>query len=68
MSEPTEFELVVSADGGVKCIYDEAVDLRALGKLQITRASRVEPDAKGCGRPTWHQVGQFGKRAQAWAA
>ena len=47
MSEPTEMELVVGVDGGVKCIYDEALDLRALGKLQITRASHVEPDAEG---------------------
>ena len=42
-----EMELVVGCDGGVKCIYDEALDLRELGKLQITRASHVEPDAEG---------------------
>ncbi|MEN9665010.1 MAG: hypothetical protein RLZZ326_1373 [Planctomycetota bacterium] len=47
MSEPTELELVVGADGGVRCIYDESLDLRALGKLQITRASHVEPDLDG---------------------
>ncbi len=40
-------ELVVSADGVARCIYDEALDLRALGKLQITRASHVEPDRDG---------------------
>jgi hypothetical protein len=45
MSGPTEMELVVGLDGGVRCIYDEALDLRALGKLQITRASHVEPDS-----------------------
>jgi hypothetical protein len=33
-----DMELVVGADGGVKCIYDEGLDLRVLGKLQITRA------------------------------
>ena len=43
MTEPTEMELVVGMDGGVRCIYDEALDLRALGTLQITRASHVEP-------------------------
>jgi len=43
----TEIELVVGCDGGVKCIYDEALDLREIGKLQITRASHVEPDAEG---------------------
>jgi hypothetical protein len=43
----SEMELVVGVGGGVKCIYDEALDLRALGKLQITRASHVEPDRDG---------------------
>ncbi len=47
MSEPIEVELIVNADGGVRCISDEALDLRALGKLQITRASHVEPDVDG---------------------
>ena len=47
MNEPTEMELVVGLDGGVRCIYDESLDLRALGKLQITRASHVEPDRDG---------------------
>jgi len=43
----TEVELVVDADGFVRCIYDEALDLREIGKPQITRASHVEPDAEG---------------------
>jgi len=43
----TEMELVVGCDGGVKCIYDEALDLREIGQLSITRASHVEPDAEG---------------------
>ena len=47
MGEPTEMELVVSADGGVKRIYDESPDLWALGKLHIIRASHLEPDADG---------------------
>ena len=47
MSEPTEMELGVDVDGGVRCIYAEVLDLRALGKLQITRASHVEPDSDG---------------------
>ncbi len=29
------------------CIHDEALDLREIGKLQITRASHVEPDNEG---------------------
>ena len=47
MSVPTEMELVVGCDGGVKCIYGEELDLREFGKLQITRASHVEPDLEG---------------------
>ena len=57
MSEPTEMELVVGVNGGVKCIYDEALDLRALGKLQITRASHVEPDRDGF---WWADMGPVG--------
>jgi hypothetical protein len=47
MSEPTEMELVVDAGFSVRCIYGEELDLREIGTLQITRASHVEPDAKG---------------------
>ena len=43
----SEMELVVCCDGGVRCIYDEALDLREIGRLSITRASHVEPDAEG---------------------
>jgi hypothetical protein len=43
----SEMELVVDAGGDVRCIYDEALDLREIGKLQITRASHVEPDRDG---------------------
>jgi hypothetical protein len=57
MNEPTETELVVGVDGGVKCIYDESLDLRALGKLQITRASHVEPDLDG---NWWADMGPVG--------
>jgi hypothetical protein len=52
-----EMELVVGADGGVNCIYDEALDLRALGKLRITRASHVEPDLDG---NWWANMGPVG--------
>ena len=47
MSEPTEMQLVVDAAGNVQCIYGEELDLREIGKLQITRASHVEPDVEG---------------------
>jgi len=68
-----DMELVEDADGGVRCIYDEALDLRALGKLQITRASHVEPDAEGCwfadmGPSGGPVLGPFQTRGQALQA
>jgi hypothetical protein len=73
MTEPTETELVVGVDGGVKCIYDESLDLRALGKLQITRASHVEPDSDGnwwadMGPSGGPVLGPFRSRSEALAA
>ena len=43
----TEMELVVDAGGDVRCVRGEALDQRELGRLQIARASHVEPDAEG---------------------
>jgi hypothetical protein len=57
MSEPTEMELVVGLDGGVRCIYDEMLDLHELGLLTITRASHVEPDSDG---NWWADMGPSG--------
>jgi len=53
----SEMELVVGADGVARCIYAEALDLRELGQLQITRASHVEPDAEGY---WWADMGPSG--------
>jgi len=53
----SEMELVVDAGGCVRCVYDEALDLRELGKLQITRASHVEPDRNGF---WWADMGPSG--------
>jgi hypothetical protein len=53
----SEMELVVDAGGSVRCIYGEAVDLREIGKLQITRASHVEPDRDGY---WWADMGPSG--------
>ena len=68
-----EMELVVGCDGGVKCIYDEALDLREIGRLQITRASHVEPDAEGywfadMGPSGGPVLGPFRSRTQALGA
>ena len=40
-------ELVIDPAGQVRCIYDELIDLNALGQPRIRRASHVEPDARG---------------------
>jgi len=53
----SEMELVVDAGGDVRCVYGEELDLREFGKLQITRASHVEPDVEGC---WWADMGPVG--------
>ena len=73
MNEPTETELVVAEDRGVRWIYDETLHLRELGRLTITRASHVGPDAEGfwwadmgpAGGPV---LGLFGTRGEALRA
>jgi hypothetical protein len=39
--------LVIDFTGTVRCLYAEAIDLAALGRLAISRGSRVEPDSQG---------------------
>jgi hypothetical protein len=39
--------LIIEKDGNVRGIYGEVIDLAALGKPKITRASHVEPDDQG---------------------
>jgi hypothetical protein len=40
-------QLIVLPTGEIRCLYDEVLDLTALGRPAITRASHVEPDADG---------------------
>ncbi len=40
-------QLVIQPGGVVRCVYGEAIDLEALGRLTVERASHVEPDADG---------------------
>ena len=47
MNERSPMDLFVDSAGDIRCIYGEELDLRELGKLQITRASHVEPDRDG---------------------
>jgi hypothetical protein len=39
--------LLITASGTVRCVYDETVDLSAIGALSIRRGSHVEPDDGG---------------------
>jgi len=66
-------ELLIAPTGIVRCIYSEAVELGELGKLEIRRASFVEPDRGG----SWHvdlhptggpRLGPFLRRSEALAA
>jgi hypothetical protein len=62
--------LRIDPKGHVRCLYTEALDLRALGPLTISRASQVEPDDAGLwwadltvsGGPC---LGPFDQRSQA---
>jgi hypothetical protein len=66
-------QLVVRPDGTLSCLYDEELDLSALGSLSISRASHVEPDESGrwladlspVGGPT---LGPFVLRSEALQA
>ena len=49
-------------DGQPKVFRDSAVEnLREIGKLQITRASHVEPDAEACGTADLCSVGELSR-------
>jgi len=69
----SDMELVVDAGGDVRCIYDEALDLREIGTLKITRASHVEPDRDGfwwadMGPVDGPVLGPYGSRSEALQA
>ena len=66
-------QLVIQTDGSIRCLYDESLDLHALGRLAIARGSHVEPNVDG----TWSAalspvggpiLGSFGQRSDALAA
>ena len=40
-------QLLIQTDGSVRCVYGEAIDLTAIGRLSISRASHVEPGPDG---------------------
>jgi hypothetical protein len=64
--------LLVLPDGTARCVYADAIDLAALGPVDIRRASHVEPDT----REQWHAdlspvggptLGPFCRRGDALA-
>jgi len=66
-------KLLVTAEGSVRCLYAEAIDLSTLGPQQIQRASHVEPTPNG----RWladlspvrgPRLGPYDTRSQALAA
>lgn len=66
-------QLVIAAGGQVRYVYDDAVDLTALGRSTISRASHVEPDEHGqwladLGPVGGPRLGPFPLRSQALAA
>ena len=40
-------QLVIKPNGLVRCVYDETIDLRQLGRLSVQRGSTVEPNDAG---------------------
>ena len=66
-------QLVIEPDGAVRCLYDESINLSALGRPVITRGSHVEPDRHGqwfadlvpCSGP---RLGPINRRSEALAA
>ena len=65
--------LIIHPDGQVRCLYQETIDLGALGALRIARAASVEPDDGGRWWADLSPVagpvlGPFLRRSQALAA
>ncbi len=66
-------QIVVTPEGTLRLVYDEAIELASLGRVVIARASHVEPDQQGgwladlapVGGP---KLGPFARRSQALAA
>ncbi len=66
-------QLVITATGTVRCIHSDALPLKTLGRLQIDRASHVEPTPDGDWTADLSPVrgpllGPFSTRGEALAA
>lgn len=66
-------ELIITPVGDVRCLYDESLNLNALGTFDIRRGSHIEPDSTGqwfadlspVGGP---RLGPFPRRSDALCA
>ena len=66
-------QILIGPSGNLRCLYGEALDLAAFGKLQIRRASHVEPTAEGqwladLSPLSGPVLGPFAARSEALAA
>ena len=66
-------QLLIQTDGSVRCVYGEDIDLTAIGRLSISRASHVEPGPDGrwwadLSPVSGPVLGPFGRRTAALQA
>ena len=66
-------QMLILSGGAIRCLYDETIDLSALGQMTIARGSHVEPDSHGkwfadLGPVKGPKLGPFSCRSQALAA
>lgn len=66
-------ELLISPEATIRCLYDETLELAALGQPQIQRGSHVEPTTDGNWTADLSPVsgpllGPFVRRSEALAA
>ncbi|MEQ8854378.1 hypothetical protein [Gimesia sp.] len=66
-------ELLITPEATIRCLYDETLELTALGQLQIQRGSHVEPTADGnwtadLSPVSGPSLGPFPRRSEALAA
>ena len=66
-------QFLATANGRIRYLYDEALDLSALGPTTIRRASHVEPDEAGLwwadlAPVAGPKLGPFIRRSEALAA
>ncbi len=40
-------DLLINSTGGIRCVYDESIDLSSIGQVSIRRGSHVEPTPNG---------------------